>query len=195
MLPPSSPPPEPASRAPVGDGLATLGQRFGALVIDGFISWFVLTTGFIAAAAVAATNLPERTFDNPDPGPTGVAALVTFLFGALGVVATLVYYVALEGRPQGQTLGKMAMGIRVVRRSDGAPLGYGLAIVRTLSRFLDAITVVPLGLLWAIWDRQHQTWHDKIAGTVVVRRPPPTKAGTASSGSRTAPPANPFRTG
>ena len=187
-----------AGGAPLADALATVGQRFGALLLDGFISWLILTVGFIAAAAVASTNLPQATFDNPDPGPTGIAAFVSFVFGALGVLAALAYYSVLEGRPQGHTLGKMALGIRVVRQGNGAPLGYGPAIVRTLGRFLDAITFgIPLGLLWAIWDPQRQTWHDKLAGSVVVRSSvyPPPKTPGAASGYQVTPPADPYRPG
>jgi uncharacterized RDD family membrane protein YckC len=173
-----------------------VGQRFGALLIDGLITWMMLAAGFIVAAAIASTSLPQPTFDNPDPGPTGLAALLSFLVGMLGVVATFAYYPLLEGRPQGHTVGKMATGIRVVRQSNGAPIGYGLAVGRTLARFLDAITLgIPLGLLWAIWDPQRQTWHDKLAGTMVVRSsvyPPPTQAGATPPGYQAAPPPNPF---
>jgi uncharacterized RDD family membrane protein YckC len=34
-----------------------------------------------------------------------------------------------------------------------------------------SVMVLFLGFLWMIWDSNKQTWHDKIAGTVVVRQP------------------------
>jgi uncharacterized RDD family membrane protein YckC len=174
-----------------------LGPRIGALCIDGFITWVMLVLGFIIAAFFASMSMPEATFDNPDPSPTGLGGLLVLLFGALGVAAAAVYYPFFEGRPQGQTFGKRAMGIRVVRQSNGASLGYGLAIGRTLSRLLDAIIFgIPLGLLWAIWDPRHQTWHDKIAGTLVVDSsvyPPPSRTPGAPPGYQVAPPSNPYQ--
>lgn len=86
---------------------------------------------------------------------------------ALATLAGLAYYIYLEGSPSGQTVGKKAMNIRVVNFETGAPLGYGTAAIRYVCRFLSAIPC-GLGYFWAIWDPQKQTWHDKIAGTVVV---------------------------
>jgi uncharacterized RDD family membrane protein YckC len=43
-------------------------------------------------------------------------------------------------------------------------------VVRTLVGYLSAFAV-GLGFLWCIWDLEQQTWHDKVAGTVVIRVP------------------------
>jgi uncharacterized RDD family membrane protein YckC len=129
--------------------------------------WGVFIVGFI----IAAVTTPSASFDNPDPGTSGLGVLFMFLSWAVAVG----YPVYFEGRPEGQTLGKKALGIRVVRKANGAPLGYGLAFGRFLARFADSFTF-GLGLLWAAWDPLHQTFHDKIAGTLVVRSsvyPPP----------------------
>jgi uncharacterized RDD family membrane protein YckC len=167
------PPPPPGgypggAGGPVAFGLATFGQRVGGFLIDGAIMTAVYVFGII----VAMITTPSATFDNPDPQTSGLGLLVMFL---TWVGAIVVYPVYFEGRPEGQTLGKKAVGIRVVRQSNGAPLGYGLAIGRFLARFADSFTF-GLGLLWAAWDPLHQTFHDKIAGTLVVRSsvyPPP----------------------
>ncbi len=171
---------------PVAEGLASFGQRVGATVIDTFILWVAMAAGFLV---VAATVPDPEPFVNSDPGPSGVGGLIMMITWLIGPA----YFVIMEGMPDGQTLGKKALGIRVVRKSNGAPLGYGLAIGRYLARFVDAFTL-GLGLLWAAWDPMHQTFHDKIAGTLVVRSavyPPPTKAG---SGYQPVPPNNPFNT-
>jgi uncharacterized RDD family membrane protein YckC len=86
---------------------------------------------------------------------------------ALGIVISVVYYTALEGGPRGQTLGKMAVGIRVISFADGGPIGYGRAFLRWLGRILSG-AVILLGYLWMLWDRERQTWHDKFANAVVV---------------------------
>ena len=62
-----------------------------------------------------------------------------------------------------------ALGIKVVRL-NGAPVNFAVALVRSLSSFFSAL-VLFLGFFWAGWDREKQAWHDKIAGTLVVRVP------------------------
>ncbi len=173
---------------PVSYGLASLGQRLGGYLIDVVIVGAVFIFGLIVMAA----STPASNFDNPDPSPNGVAILVFLLCG----LAAFVYYPFFEGRPAGQTLGKKAVGIRVVRQSNGAPLGYGLAIWRTVMRIVDYLPFY-LGLLWAIWDPQHQTFHDKIAGTLVVRSDVyPAPGAPAPAGyQQPAPPPSPYQTG
>jgi uncharacterized RDD family membrane protein YckC len=171
---------------PVVEGLASFGQRVGGALVDGFIVWVIMGAGFLVAAA----SVPEASFENPNPRPGGIGALMQ----TITWLASAAYYIVLEGRPDGQTLGKKAVGIRVVRKTNGAPIGFGLAIARYVSRFVDVITF-GLGLLWAAWDPLHQTFHDKIVGTLVVRAsvyPPPPTAGSAPPGYQAAPPSNPY---
>lgn len=115
--------------------------------------------------------------------------LITYLWFLLIVMLTpllltgsLVLYLALLalspllpigylwwGYASGGSLGKRIAGIRVVR-DDGATPGAGLGFVR----LLDAIVTIPLtaglGLLRALGDPNRQTLHDRLAGTIVVRR-------------------------
>jgi uncharacterized RDD family membrane protein YckC len=73
------------------------------------------------------------------------------------------------------TLGKFAVGIRV-RKVDGSPAGWREAALRPLLQAaLDLPRLSVLGIaraldyLWMVWDKQSQTLHDKIAGTIVVK--------------------------
>jgi uncharacterized RDD family membrane protein YckC len=66
-----------------------------------------------------------------------------------------------------QTLGKRALGIRVIDFQTGGPIGFGRGVVRYIGKFVSGIPLA-LGFLWMLWDREKQTWHDKIATTVVV---------------------------
>ena len=59
------------------------------------------------------------------------------------------------------------LGLKVVRL-DGQPVTFVVALVRALACLLSMF-VFFLGFLWIAWDREKQGWHDKIAGTVVVR--------------------------
>lgn len=85
----------------------------------------------------------------------------------VGLLASVVYYVYLEGGPTGQTLGKSAMGIRVVDIDTGGPIGYGRGFVRYVGRIVSAAAFY-LGYLWMLWDPEKQTWHDKFARDLVV---------------------------
>lgn len=78
----------------------------------------------------------------------------------------LFYYVYLHGA-YGQTFGKMALRIRVLRE-DGAPIGYRTSLLRWLGYLLCDLTL-DIGYLWAAVDRRKQGLHDKLCGTIVVR--------------------------
>lgn len=86
---------------------------------------------------------------------------------ALALLVSIAYYTSLEGGPTGQTLGKRALGIRVISLEDGGPIGYGRAFIRWIGRIVSAIPIF-LGYFWMLWDKESQCWHDKFAGDVVV---------------------------
>ena len=94
-------------------------------------------------------------------------ALGAALGSVLGVVLGLAYWGYLEGSPSGQTVGKRAMNIRVIDFSTGEPIGGGRALIRYVGRIISGIPCA-LGYLWMLWDPEKQTWHDKLATTVVV---------------------------
>jgi uncharacterized RDD family membrane protein YckC len=70
---------------------------------------------------------------------------------------------------RGATIGDIILGLKVVR-TDGAPIDWVTALVRALACFFSVV-VVGLGFIWIAFDREKQGWHDKIAGTIVVRVP------------------------
>jgi uncharacterized RDD family membrane protein YckC len=88
--------------------------------------------------------------------------------GAMVIIAVIsvAYFAAFEGT-SGQTIGKRAMGIRVVDADTGDPIGVSRAIGRWFARIVSTV-VVYLGYLWMLWDGNKQTWHDKMVSTVVV---------------------------
>lgn len=68
----------------------------------------------------------------------------------------------------GATPGKLAMSARVVDADTGEALRPGQAVLRYVGYILSAIPL-GVGFLWIGLDRKKQGWHDKIAGTVVIR--------------------------
>jgi len=99
-----------------------------------------------------------------------VAVVVNWLepTGHLFLVA-LAGYGALMWKLKGTTIGGIVCNLRVVR-TDGRDIEWETAIVRALGCFLSLIPA-GLGFIWMVFDGNRQTWHDKIAGTVVVRVP------------------------
>ncbi len=71
----------------------------------------------------------------------------------------------------GRTPGMWPQRLRVVRAEDGGPLGPGRALVRAASCVVS-LWAGGLGFAWAGWDSRKQGWHDKMAGTLVVRAAP-----------------------
>jgi uncharacterized RDD family membrane protein YckC len=61
----------------------------------------------------------------------------------------------------------MLIGIKVVS-TDGSPITIGKAVLRYIGYIVSSL-IFCLGFLWVIWDADKQGWHDKIAGTYVVK--------------------------
>jgi uncharacterized RDD family membrane protein YckC len=120
---------------------ASFFRRFGAALVDGIL------VGIVSGI---------------------LQAIVGRGFGSLLALAVgIAYYAYLEGGPTGQTLGKKALGIRVLDLGTGGPIGFSRGVIRYFGRILSTIPLF-LGYFWMLWDSEKQTWHDKLAGSVVV---------------------------
>lgn len=99
--------------------------------------------------------------------------LVGAVCGPLGMgqitMVALAIYGAVLWKYRSTTIGGIVCGLQVVRL-DGRAVDWPTAVVRALSCFLSLI-VGGLGFVWVVFDPEKQSWHDKIAGTVVVRAP------------------------
>lgn len=130
---------------------ANVFTRWVALVLDPMIAVVLWAIGF-GLADLISTDL-------------GVA--VALLFPAI----YLVWFVVLLGR--GLTPGKKLLGLRVVHRQSGAAPGFGTMFLREIvGRFVSGL-IFGLGYLWALFDKNGQAWHDKLAGTVVLKAAAP----------------------
>jgi uncharacterized RDD family membrane protein YckC len=100
-----------------------------------------------------------------------VAAVISSTLGVLAyvlaIVGSIAYFIYFEGGPKGATPGKQIVGIRIVDMRTGGPIGYGRAFIRWIMKIVSGIPLY-LGYLWMLWDKEKQTWHDKVADCVVV---------------------------
>lgn len=86
---------------------------------------------------------------------------------AVYLLLAIAYFTYFEGGPAGQTLGKKALNIRVIDLAGGGSIGMTRAFIRYIGRIVSSIPLL-LGYFWMLWDGEKQTWHDKLAGSVVV---------------------------
>ncbi|HEY2355198.1 MAG TPA: RDD family protein [Gaiellaceae bacterium] len=138
-------PPPPPSEPVFADGHASgehagFWRRFAGALIDGII-----------------LSIPAYIiYPHSSAGRSGIQLLLS-----------VAYFTLMIGSSRGQTVGQMALGIKVVDVNTGESIGYGRALVRWLVSILSAI-VIFLGYFWMIWDKEKQCWHDKAANDYVV---------------------------
>ncbi len=92
---------------------------------------------------------------------------INIVIGLFGVSLSIGYAVFFTGYC-GQTPGKMALRIKVIR-TDGSPMTYGRAVLReVLGKFISGI-LLCIGYIMVAFDSQKQGLHDKIADTYVIK--------------------------
>jgi len=136
--------------------LAGFWSRLAAFAIDLAIIAIIL---YITTAAAAAFF---RVTHNTEVWGSASFYLFAGLFYNFFTVVYFVYFTAEMGR----TPGKAAAGLKVVDLS-GSEAGYVRALFRALGYYLSSLFFMA-GFLWFFLDRRRQTWHDKLAGTIVV---------------------------
>jgi uncharacterized RDD family membrane protein YckC len=101
-----------------------------------------------------------------------VDILVTTALGlalhGFGLLVAAAYWIFFVGYPGNATLGMRALGMHVVPADGREQVTYMDALIRWLMMLVSG-AVFGLGYLWAAWDPKRQTWHDKVAHTLVVR--------------------------
>ena len=157
-VPPVSPKPRvvPKSRAAGSEQLASIGLRCSAFLLD-----YILTM-LVPSLTVLIAVYFKRRWNAP-----GFANVVLIIGYHLTFGLVLFNWDYLSER-DGQSFGKRFIGIRIVRE-DGEPVTYRTAILRHLIGYPLSIFPVALGICWALLGRKQQAWHDKLAGTLVVK--------------------------
>jgi len=161
-------PPPAVVGAPGRPVLSGWWRRVGAALIDGVI---IAVGALIVLAVLGAAGLGVD-------GNGGAAAFVVAVLFAVLVIAVvaLLYAPALMARTNGKTLGRMAMGIRVIR-ADGGEMSFGFAMLREVlvkALLVGAISSFTFGLaylldvLWPLWDEENRALHDFVVNTRTI---------------------------
>lgn len=146
MQPGSMQQPMPAGGSLVGAPKAGFWIRVGAYLIDAVILFIV--------------NLIITAVLNGSPT---LRSLVQLILG----IAYFSYLWSNSSPWPGQTIGMKALNLRVVR-TDGSDLTVLQGFIRYVGLVISFI-VIFIGVIWVAFDPNKQGWHDKIAGTYVVR--------------------------
>jgi uncharacterized RDD family membrane protein YckC len=120
-------------------------RRFAAIFIDG------------VAVGIVGSILNSLVFGGDAVRGNGITTL-------LGLAYYLYFW---SSYGHGQTPGSRVLGIRVVK-TTGAELTLTEAFIRYIGFILSCI-VIFIGVIWVAFDANKQGWHDKIAGTYVVK--------------------------
>ncbi len=146
-------------------------RRFVAYTVDNIIIniVFLILTVIITTAFILGSmsgNARAWVADLTDPARiTSLALLVVAIY----IVISIAYFTYFHGI-KGRTPGKMLLGLQVLS-ADGTPIGFGTAFLRAVGYLVSSLLfTIPLGFIWAAFDKRKQGWHDKIAGTVVIIR-------------------------
>jgi len=179
----SSPPPPgafgtaaagPIPALPVTGRYALAGwwSRVGATLIDGII----IGIGALLIVALFGSVFSVGFFASDEAGVVSLIVGLLLSFLAIAIVA-LLYAPLMMARTNGKTLGRMVIGIRVIRAS-GQPMTFGWAMLREVAikallfGFLSSLTFGLASLadvLWPLWDDENRALHDFIVDTRVVR--------------------------
>ncbi len=140
--------------------LASVAQRVGGALVDGLLTSMVVVVPLL----LGLVDFDSLEGSVPLPVLSGL-----FLFGAIyTIVPTAVW---------GQTLGKIAVGTRVVAEADGSLPGWRRSLLRwALPGVVGRMPYVGLWVSLAVmaslvWDPRRRGLHDRLAGTIVVRVP------------------------
>ena len=142
-------------------------RRAGALIIDGIVVNVVAS--IIGAVIGVSTFASGSDFEGESSGLD-----IAFIF--IGLAISAIYYCWLMQSTNGQTLGKMATGIRVVRE-DGEAMDAAFAFKRqilVIGIIFNFFGILLLGIpfllnyLWPLWDDGNQALHDKMVNSRVV---------------------------
>jgi uncharacterized RDD family membrane protein YckC len=143
-------------KIPFGENIpASFGLRATAILID-YILTLVVFGLFLLLTSIFRNLLPS----------------IANLFSIIGYLATIGFIVwnrIFLCVKEGQSLGQKLVGIKIINKDGSAP-GYRTIALRHLVGYPLSFFCAGLGFLWMIIDPKQRGWHDKLAGTLIVKR-------------------------
>jgi len=125
--------------------------------------WATLIDTFLVTAIVFPIMMAVFGRDQLASGITIEGPAYYLIWYVLPAIAVIAFWNTKHATP-----GKMVFGAKIVDAQTGGSPSFKQHIVRYLGYFLSTF-FFGLGFLWVAFDRKKQGWHDKLAGTVVVR--------------------------
>src|ERR1700730_8990697 len=139
--------------------------RFAAYIIDSFI--VSIASVVIVGIFIAVVLLVDESTDDNKDSLFIVAGIVVMVLALL--VINWLYEALMTSSPRGATLGKQALGLRIVR-ADGAQLSFGRATARHFLKVLiTPLVPFAIGYLMAAFTARKRPLHDVLADTLVIR--------------------------
>jgi uncharacterized RDD family membrane protein YckC len=144
-------------------------RRLVAFMIDSTIVTIIFVVLFVIAVLAfffGAMSADNNAWINNLANPKGFSS-VLLLIMVFYIAINTVYFTYFHGAT-GRTPGKMLLGLQVYS-ANGTPISFGTAFLRAVGYLVSSLLgTIPIGCIWAAFDKKKQAWHDKIAGTVVI---------------------------
>jgi uncharacterized RDD family membrane protein YckC len=139
--------------------------RFVAYIIDSFV--VSIASIVIVGIFIAAVLLADESTDDSKEALFIVGSIVVMVLAL--IVINWLYEALMTSSPRGATLGKLALGLRIVR-VDGAQLSFGRATARHFLKFMiTPLVPLAIGYLMAAFTAHKRALHDFLADTLVIR--------------------------
>lgn len=128
-------------------------RRWVAAAIDPFLGFILYFSAIALFGGGSAATMGDQA-------GTTMVILVS--------IGYMVFFIIMLSK--GMTPGKWLLRERVVEKLTGRFPGFWRMVLREIFGKIVSSLLAFLGFFWAIWDKDNQAWHDKIAGTVVIRK-------------------------
>jgi uncharacterized RDD family membrane protein YckC len=139
--------------------------RFVAYLLDAFI--MTIAAVVIVGIFIAVILLVDESIDDSKDSPVIIGSVIVMVLALL--VINWLYEALMTSSPRGATLGKQALGLRIVR-ADGAQLSFGRATARHfLKIMITPLVPFAIGYLMAAFTARKRALHDVLADTLVIR--------------------------
>ncbi len=144
--------------------LSTPGRRLAAFAIDEILPVILGTIWMVQVAILASYGDDYYYYAGYNYMLTKavILILITSVLLLAYLVVEIIFFV------KSQSIGKAILGMRVVRNTDGQPVGIWWMLLRELVVKHASAICFCLGYIWVLIDKKNRAWHDKILDTYVV---------------------------